>query len=130
MQARAVLPDGEVRPLIEIRDWDFYWQDTYVFAEPLELPAGTILQLDCVFDNSDGNPRNPNSPPRDVHWGDFSDDEMAIIYLQATTHNLDDYKTLNAASADYFEAEYDRFLQQQAARRNAAAADVEPPVPR
>ena len=83
-----------------------------------------------MFDNSDGNPRNPNSPTRDVHWGDFSDDEMAIIYLQATTHNLDDYKTLNAASAAYFEAEYDRFLQQQAARRNAAAAYVEPPVPR
>ncbi|MCR9202478.1 MAG: redoxin domain-containing protein [Planctomycetaceae bacterium] len=130
MQARAVLPNGDVLPLIEIKDWDFYWQDTYVFAEPVELPAGTVLQLDCVFDNSDGNPRNPNSPPRDVFWGDYSDDEMAIIYLQATTHTLDDYKTLNAASADYFEAEYDRYLQQQAARLDAAAADVEPPVPR
>lgn len=112
----ATLPSGDVLPLVEIKNWNFYWQDNYVFQQPLELPAGTLLRLQCVFDNSEANPLNPNSPPQDVFWGDFSDDEMAIAYLQATTRTLDDYKLLNSRSQEYFDREFDRYQRQKSQR--------------
>ena len=40
MEANATLPDGTVRPLIAIADWDFRWQDVYRYATPVALPEG------------------------------------------------------------------------------------------
>ena len=37
----AVLPTGERRWLLRIDDWDFYWQDQYELADPIQLPRGT-----------------------------------------------------------------------------------------
>ncbi|MGH9721935.1 MAG: c-type cytochrome [Bryobacteraceae bacterium] len=45
MQITATLPDGEVRPLIWIRDWRRTLMRTYYFREPLALPKGTRLAL-------------------------------------------------------------------------------------
>ena len=102
IKAVAHLPDGSEIPLIWIRNWDFYWQDNYVYAEPMHLPKGTRIRLDCWFDNSSSNLLNPNSPPRDVRWGDFSTDEMGICYFQVTTNTWDDFVTLNRDSSEYF----------------------------
>lgn len=113
VQAIAYLPDGTERPLIRIEDWDFYWQDNYVFAHPIELPAGTRIQMDCVFDNSTGNPLNPNSPPKTVRWGDFSDDEMGICYLQATTKTMADFHTLNRVAEAEFQQQWDQYQRQK-----------------
>ena len=60
----ATLPDGTVRPLLWIKDWDFAWQDQYRFARPIKLPKGTRIDLVAHFDNSSANPRNPFIPPR------------------------------------------------------------------
>src|SRR5262245_27052224 len=35
--ATAVLPDGQERPLVGIRDWDFHWHERYQFTHPLRL---------------------------------------------------------------------------------------------
>ena len=118
LQARAVKPDGTIVPLIRIDDWDFYWQDTYVFEQPILLPAGTVLKLDCWFDNSEENLRNPNQPPATVRWGDFSDDEMSICYFRATTNSLPDYVTLNEKSGAYFQAMWERYQAQKGQRTN------------
>lgn len=109
IRATAVLPDGETVPLIRIDDWDFYWQDSYVYERPIRLPAGSCIELDCWFDNSKDNPLNPNNPPREVRWGDFSDDEMGICYFRVTTRDFADYETLNKSSAEYFQAMWDRY---------------------
>ena len=82
VRADAMLPDGAVRPLIRIDDWDFAWQDEYRYAQPLRLPAGTVVAMRFVFDNSAGNPRNPSRPPRHVRFGPRSTDEMAELMLQ------------------------------------------------
>ncbi|PYM18479.1 MAG: ascorbate-dependent monooxygenase [Candidatus Rokuibacteriota bacterium] len=84
MKVTATSPDGTTRPLISIDDWDFNWQGLYSFAQPVPLPAGTRIDLDAIFDNSPGNPRNPNSPPQDVTWGEGTTDEMAIVFLRVT----------------------------------------------
>ena len=52
----ATLPDGTVRTLLCIDDWDFNWQDIYEFAKPVRLPKGTRLTLTGVHDNSADNP--------------------------------------------------------------------------
>lgn len=82
MAGEARLPDGTVRRLLEIPDWDFAWQDEYRYAEPIELPAGSELSMRYVFDNSAGNPRNPSQPPVRVTFGARSRDEMADLWLQ------------------------------------------------
>ncbi len=81
----ARYPDGTSRTLIRIDRWDFNWQATYDFAEPVPLPKGTTLEMVAHFDNSDANPNNPSSPPREVRWGEQTTDEMCIGFLQFTT---------------------------------------------
>jgi mono/diheme cytochrome c family protein len=79
MKATATLPDGSTRPMIWIHDWDFNWQDTYVYKEPFTLPKGTRLDVTLTYDNSADNPRNPVSPPRRALWGEQSFDEMGTV---------------------------------------------------
>ena len=76
----AVLPDEKATriPLIKIDRWDFNWQGTYALAEPIRLPKGTYFEMVAHFDNSDANPANPSHPPRTVHWGEQTTDEMCI----------------------------------------------------
>ncbi len=76
----AVLPDekGTRLPLIQINRWDFNWQGTYAFAEPIRLPKGTYFEMVAHFDNSADNPANPSHPPRLVTWGEQTTDEMCI----------------------------------------------------
>ena len=82
VEATAILPDGAVRPLIRIDDWDFAWQDEYRYVEPVHLPAGAVVGMRFVFDNSARNPNNPSRPPRRVRFGPRSTDEMAELMLQ------------------------------------------------
>jgi WD40-like Beta Propeller Repeat len=79
MKATATLPDGSTKPLIWIDDWDFNWQDSYVYKQPFTLPAGTRIDATIIYDNSADNPRNPVDPPRRALWGEQSFDEMGTI---------------------------------------------------
>lgn len=94
--AWARLPDGRRRSLIEIGSWDFNWQDQYRYAEPVQVPAGTTLAMEYVFDNSSANPRNPDRPPRPVSWGWRSSDEMADVWIQMMTRSPADRARLVA----------------------------------
>ena len=90
VKAEAHLPDGTVKPLVWITDWDFNWQGQYVFLEPIRLPGGTRIECDFYFDNTEENLRNPNDPPQSVSWGDRVKDEMAICYFFYTCDTLRD----------------------------------------
>ncbi len=78
-------PDGETQTLVEIGDWDYNWQETYWLKEPLNVKAGTRLEIEAVFDNSDRNPNNPRNPPKMVTRGEETTDEMLFGFLGATT---------------------------------------------
>jgi hypothetical protein len=82
-------PDGRVQDLIKIDAWDFNWQYSYYFRDPLELPKGSELLVTAHFDNSRLNPRNPNKPPKLVTWGEATTDEMCIGFLAVTKKGLD-----------------------------------------
>jgi mono/diheme cytochrome c family protein len=79
MKAEATLPDGSMRPLLWIRDWDFNWQDGYTYKRPFILPKGTRIDVTLTYDNSSDNPRNPINPPRRAIFGEQSFDEMGTI---------------------------------------------------
>jgi mono/diheme cytochrome c family protein len=83
MKVWARMSDESIKPLIHIADWDFNWQGFYWFRTPVALPVASWIELTAAWDNSAQNPRNPNKPPRDVHWGERTVDEMghaAILY--------------------------------------------------
>jgi hypothetical protein len=81
MKMTATLPGGDVKTLLQIKDWDFAWQDRYYFKELVPLPKGTRLDTEIHWDNSAANPRNPSSPPKRVTWGEESKDEMGSLSL-------------------------------------------------
>jgi hypothetical protein len=62
--AFAVTPGGDTIPLVHIPHWDFRWQELYRMKKPLRIPAGSVVHLIGVYDNTADNPANPNSPPR------------------------------------------------------------------
>lgn len=100
----AELPSGQTREMLWINDWDFNWQDTYLYKEPFRLPAGTVIRSEYVFDNSAANPRNPNSPPRRVLIGENSTDEMAGLIIGVETDNgLANLGLLASVVGHYFE---------------------------
>lgn len=81
MTVNARFPNGSVRQLINIEDWDFHWQAIYDFKEPITLPAGTRIELTAFYDNSTGNPKNPSNPPVPVSWGERTTDEMCLTFI-------------------------------------------------
>jgi Tetratricopeptide repeat len=93
----ATLPDGTVKRLIDITDWDFRWQNVYRYVQPLKLPKGTTLAMRFTFDNSAANPRNPQQPPVRVRWGQRSRDEMGDLWIQALPGSEADHVTLERA---------------------------------
>jgi tetratricopeptide (TPR) repeat protein len=81
--------------LIEIKDWDFRWQHVYRYVQPLSLPKGTRVSMRYVYDNSAGNPRNPQQPPQRVFWGQRSFDEMGDLWFQFVARTDDERRQLN-----------------------------------
>lgn len=77
----AELPDGKKKSLLKISDWDFNWQDTYMYTRPFELSKGTKVVAEFTWDNSKDNPRNPHSPPKRVKLGEGSLDEMSGLII-------------------------------------------------
>ena len=75
-------PDGRNELILSVPKYDFNWQTSYVFAEPLKLPKGSKLRAVAHYDNSAANNSNPD-PTVEVHWGDQTWEEMmfsSIVY--------------------------------------------------
>jgi hypothetical protein len=84
MKAWAELPDKSVVPLIHVQDWDFNWQLNYLFKKPVKIPKGSTIFVEATYDNSAENPNNPNSPPKPVHVGEKTTDEMQLLVAAYT----------------------------------------------
>lgn len=88
LEAYALLPNGEKKWLILIRNWDIDRQSVYRFQSPVFLPKNSVLHMHYTYDNSSANIRNPNSPPISVKAGNRSVDEMGHLWLQVLPHPL------------------------------------------
>ena len=74
------LPGGEKQTLLYIPAWNFNWQTNYLLEKPINIPSGSRVECTAYFDNSKGNPDNPD-PKSIVRWGDQTWEEMMIGYL-------------------------------------------------
>ena len=97
----AKLPDGKVKTLLRISDWDFGWQEQYRFQDFYDLPKGTRLNVKISYDNSADNPRNPTNPPRRVRWGKESTDEMGSVTLQVVAAREEEFPRLRDSYGQY-----------------------------
>ncbi|MEM7293295.1 MAG: hypothetical protein AAF420_07875, partial [Pseudomonadota bacterium] len=99
VKAVATLPDGSQVPLIHIPNWDFRWQNVYMFREPLHLPAGSRVDAWFKFDNSSENPANPHIPPGRVRWGWASDEEMCELWMRFTADDIESLQRVRGAGS-------------------------------
>lgn len=72
---RLVYADGRTEPILSVPNYDFNWQTYYMFAKPLEIPAGAKIESLAWYDNSASNKSNPDAKI-DVKWGDQTWEEM------------------------------------------------------
>ena len=77
----AVYPDGRREVLLDVPRYEFEWQNVYVLAQPKLMPEGSVLRCLARYDNSEGNPSNPD-PKRTVTWGEQTHDEMLVGYVE------------------------------------------------
>jgi hypothetical protein len=77
----VTLPDGKTEVLLDIPRYDFNWQLAYNLAQPRILPRGSTVKITAVFDNSAGNPANPD-PTKVIRWGQQTYDEMMLGYVE------------------------------------------------
>jgi hypothetical protein len=84
MKAEATLPDGTTKQLVDVQKWDYNWQFNYAFKEPVKLPKGSKIHVTASYDNTAANPRNPANPPKDVAWGEQTNDEMFVLLFTVT----------------------------------------------
>lgn len=114
MLVTAKKPDGSIDRLLEIKHWDFHWQQEYRFVTPVPLPRGTAITMTYTFDNSEANAHNPSVPPKRVRYGLQSGDEMANLSLQVLPAQPSDARVLR----QFFEQ---RHLQEVVAGAELAA---------
>jgi mono/diheme cytochrome c family protein len=132
-KAIATLPDGTTRPMLWIKNWDFNWQDRYVYREPVDLPKGTRVDVTITYDNSADNPRNPCNPPRRVRFGLQSYDEMGTVSFQTMTTTdadekaLDDFHAAIAKAVVKQVSESDTVKRLQEEQRQLKAGVAPPP---
>ena len=81
LQATARRPDGSEEVLIWTRRYQFDWEPTYHFRQPIALPKGTRIEVIAYFDNSEGNQKNPNDPPKSVHWSELSSEPLCALLV-------------------------------------------------
>jgi len=74
-------PEGKEQLVFDIKAWDYNWQETYFFSEPLKIKAGTKIDLQAIYDNSKDNPSNPFNPPQDVALGEQTFNEMCFVFM-------------------------------------------------
>ncbi len=74
-------PGGDPVVLVDIKHWDYNWQESYWLAKPIAAKAGTRFEIEAIFDNSAKNPHNPNTPPKLVTFGEQTTNEMLFGFV-------------------------------------------------
>lgn len=93
-----IYPDMRREMLNCLSRYDFGWQILYPYAEdamPL-VPAGTIVHSISWYDNSPNNRHNPD-PKNWVGYGQRSNDEMNMVYIDLVYLTDDEFKAEVAA---------------------------------
>lgn len=74
-------PDGREEVLLNQPRYDFGWQREYHFSPMLQVPKGSMMIADYVYDNSNENPANPD-PKINVTFGEQTMEEMLFTFMR------------------------------------------------
>lgn len=78
----AYYPNGTEEVLLEVPRYDFNWQIQYEFAKLKQMPAGTRIEFEILFDNSEERAEEVGfNPARPVRFGGPTTDEMDLGWL-------------------------------------------------
>ncbi len=78
---RIRYPDGTEKMLLNQPRYDFAWQREYHFDNLLEVPKGSLLIADYIYDNSEANGFNPD-PKKNVTFGEQTSEEMLFTFFR------------------------------------------------
>lgn len=78
--ANAPITNDTTR-FVWIPEWDFHWQDNFIFPNTVVLNVGHKLKSQATYDNTSSNLNNPSSPPINVTAGEGTADEMHLVFL-------------------------------------------------
>ena len=97
MSMEAILPNGQVRMLSHVANFDFNWHVNYVYTDDSApvLPAGTVIHITAWHDNTAEGRGNPD-PTQWVGWGQRSYDEMYHAHVNVTYLTDEDYARIIA----------------------------------
>jgi hypothetical protein len=70
---RVELADGTC--VIDVPRWDFHWQQTYSFADPVVVPGGAQVGLRCTYDST--------GVSGVTNFGEGTSDEMCVVQFFA-----------------------------------------------
>ena len=86
---------GRTEIISMVSNWSATWHQSHIYeddAAPL-VPAGAVLIMKQWFDNTDGNPNNPD-PDQWVDYGSRTADEMSHFWLGVTHLDEEGYERL------------------------------------
>lgn len=109
-------PEGGRSTMLDVPRYDFNWQLNYVYRDPLVIKRGSKIIASATFDNSEGNPANPD-PTDTVRWGDQTYEEMMIGYFEFLLPTEDGASTAGNLSAEGIFALLDRNRDGELSRR-------------
>jgi mono/diheme cytochrome c family protein len=78
----AFYPDGSVEELLNVPAYDFNWQTGYDYEIMKEIPAGTRIEMEFWFDNSENQAAKGGfNPARAISFGGPTTDEMDLAWI-------------------------------------------------
>jgi hypothetical protein len=81
---RLAYEDGRTETILTVPRYNWLWEVSYRFAEPIVVPPGAALEIAASYDNSSANKANPD-PKSEVRSGwDPATREMMFNYITFT----------------------------------------------
>lgn len=70
MSYQLTYPDGTREMLLDVPKYNYNWQWLYYPTKPIDIPAGSRLDVTAVWNNSESNPANPDPSKEVIYRGD------------------------------------------------------------
>jgi mono/diheme cytochrome c family protein len=88
---------GQTTPISQISNWSATWHHSHIYESDVAplLPAGHVLVIKQWYDNTSGNPNNPD-PDQWVYDGSRTGDEMSHAWIAVTHFDEEGFEKLLA----------------------------------
>jgi hypothetical protein len=86
MRYDLTYPDGRTEVLLDVPKYNFNWQWLYYPTEPIDVPKGSRVDVTAVWNNSEGNPHNPD-PTQEIIYRRNTFNEMFVGFMEVVEKN-------------------------------------------